>query len=49
MYVYIYTRYQGALGVSTDSTFSSARVHLYYCLSDKFSCECNSNSATAIS
>ena len=36
MYIYIYIRYQGGLGVSTHSKSSSARVHLYYCLSDKY-------------
>ena len=34
--LYIYIRYQGGLGVSTHSKSSSARVHLYYCLSDKY-------------
>ena len=29
-------RYQGGLGVSTHSQSSSARVQLYYCLSDKY-------------
>ena len=32
--MYIYIRYQGGLGVSTHSKSSSARVHLYYCLSE---------------
>ena len=36
LYIYIYIRYQGGLGVSTHSKSSSARVHLYYCLSDKY-------------
>ena len=29
-------RYQGGLGVSSHSQSSSLRVHLYYCLSDKY-------------
>ena len=36
IYIYIYICYQGGLGVSTHSKFSSAGEHLYYCLSDKY-------------
>ena len=34
--MYIYIRYQSGLGVSTQNNSSSALVHLYYCLSDKY-------------
>ena len=36
MYIYIYIRFQGGLGVSTLNKSSSARVHLYYCPGDKY-------------
>ena len=37
LYIYIiYIYYEGVLGVPFHNKSSSARVHLYYCLSDKY-------------